>query len=184
MLVLLAPLFAVVALLIKLTSRGPVLFAQNRVGKDGREFRFFKFRSMVVDAEAKKAELLNWNDHQDSITFKMKKDPRVTWIGKLIRRTSIDELPQVWNVLVGDMSLVGPRPAVPQEVAKYTPQERKRLAVTPGLTCIWQVSGRGNIPFDGQVAMDLDYIRNRSLWLDLTLLARTVPAVLSARCAY
>lgn len=184
LLTVLSPLFAVVALLIKLTSRGPVLFAQKRVGKGGKEFRFYKFRSMVVDAEARKASLLAQNDHRNGVTFKMKADPRMTWVGKLIRRTSVDELPQLWNVLVGDMTLVGPRPAVPAEVAKYTRRERQRLAVTPGLTCIWQVSGRGDVAFDGQVKMDLDYIRSRSLWLDLALLFRTVPAVLSARGAY
>lgn len=184
LLLALAPLLALVAVLIKLTSRGPVLFSQMRVGRGGREFRFFKFRSMVIDAEARKAGLLDRNDHRSSLTFKMKQDPRVTWVGRLIRRTSVDELPQLWNVLRGDMSLVGPRPAVPAEVARYTPRQRARLAVTPGLTCIWQVSGRGDLPFDRQVEMDLEYIRGRSLWLDLALLARTVPAVFSARGAY
>lgn len=183
-LIALTPLFAVVALIVKLTSRGPVFFGQTRVGKDGREFRFYKFRSMVADAEARKAALLEQNDHGESVTFKMKRDPRITRIGRFIRKTSIDELPQLWSVLTGDMTLVGPRPAVPTEVAKYTPQQRKRLAVTPGLTCLWQVSGRGDLPFDRQVELDLEYIRSRSLWLDAKLLAKTVPAVLNGRGAY
>jgi lipopolysaccharide/colanic/teichoic acid biosynthesis glycosyltransferase len=184
MLIALSPLFAVVALLIKLTSRGPVFFGQCRVGKGGNPFRFFKFRSMIVQAEAQKAALLAKNDHGKSLTFKMKNDPRVTWIGRIIRKTSIDELPQLWNVLIGDMTLVGPRPAVTAEVAQYNDYERQRLDVTPGLTCIWQVSGRGTIPFDRQVQMDLDYIRRRSIWLDLSLICRTVPAVLTGRGAY
>ncbi len=183
-LVALAPLFAFVATLIKLTSRGPVFFAQWRVGKDAREFRFYKFRSMVSDADRKIAELRSWSDHQDSLTFKMKKDPRITRVGRVIRKLSIDELPQLWNVLRGDMSLVGPRPAVPGEVAHYTDHEWKRLAVAPGLTCLWQVGGRGDLAFDRQVALDLEYIRRRSWLLDLKLMLLTVPAVISGRGAY
>jgi lipopolysaccharide/colanic/teichoic acid biosynthesis glycosyltransferase len=184
MLVALTPLFAIIALLIKLGSRGPVFFSQTRVGKDGREFACFKFRSMVVNAEKLKADLLKKNDHKDSITFKMKRDPRVTWIGRIIRKTSIDELPQLWHVLTGGMSLVGPRPAVTAEVAKYTPMQSQRLAVAPGLTCIWQVSGRGNLPFDRQVELDIEYIRRQSFLFDLALIVKTVPAVLFGRGAY
>lgn len=185
LLVLLSPLFAVVALLIKLHDRGPVLFWQSRVGRWGREFPFPKFRSMVVNAEALKDQLLAANQHgADGVTFKMKKDPRVTWIGRIIRKTSIDELPQLWCVLRGDMSLVGPRPPVPREVAKYTLAERRRLDVTPGLTCIWQVSGRGDIPFSQQVELDIAYIESQSLWTDLGILFRTVPAVMLGRGAY
>ena len=184
MIVALAPLFAVIALIIKLTDGGSIFFAQTRVGKDGQTFRFYKFRSMVANADALKAKLMHVNDHGHSITFKMKNDPRITWIGRFIRKTSIDELPQLLNVLTGEMSLVGPRPAVPTEVAKYTAHDRKRLAVTPGLTCIWQVSGRGDIPFDRQVELDLQYINNRSLWLDLVLIGKTASAVLSCRGAY
>jgi lipopolysaccharide/colanic/teichoic acid biosynthesis glycosyltransferase len=179
-----APLFAVIAVLIKLTDRGPVLFWQTRVGLHGREFPFPKFRSMVTDAESLKDSLLRENDHGSSITFKMKRDPRVTWIGSILRRFSLDELPQLWCVFVGDMSLVGPRPPVPREVALYTLRERRRLEVVPGLTCIWQVSGRGDIAFPQQVELDVDYIRRRGLLFDLKLLAMTIPAVLTGRGAY
>jgi lipopolysaccharide/colanic/teichoic acid biosynthesis glycosyltransferase len=183
-LLLLAPLFSAIAVLIKLTDGGPVLFWQTRVGLQGREFPFPKFRSMVTNAESLKDSLLTENDHGSSITFKMKKDPRVTWIGSILRRFSLDELPQLWCVLVGDMSLVGPRPPVPREVALYSLRERRRLEVVPGLTCIWQVSGRGDIAFPQQVELDVDYIRQRGLLFDLKLLAMTVPAVLTGRGAY
>jgi len=184
MLVALVPLFAFVALLIWLTDRGPILFRQVRVGRNGREFVFYKFRSMVMNAEKLKAQLAAQNQHSDPRTFKMKHDPRVTWIGRIIRKTSIDELPQLWNVLVGDMAIVGPRPAVPCEVAKYNAHERRRLDMTPGLTCIWQVSGRANLDFLQQVEMDLEYIQKCSFWLDVKLMVLTVPAVLSGRGAY
>jgi len=184
-LILLSPLFLIVAVCIKLTDGGPVFFWQQRVGKWGREFPFPKFRSMVTDAEAIKDKLLAANDHGTSaVTFKMKRDPRVTWIGRLIRRTSIDELPQLLCVLRGYMSLVGPRPPVPREVTQYSLADRRRLDVTPGLTCIWQVSGRGEIPFDKQVQLDIDYIESRSFWTDVRLLAQTIPAVLLGRGAY
>jgi len=266
LLVVLLPLFLIVALLIKLTDGGPVLFWQSRVGRWGREFPFPKFRSMVTNAEeikkrmlallqhlraelaqmaeqrpdlspatraglrrfcqespAQAAKLIGTlepavreaiealgkdvltrmvdempdldaksrqilaamkNDHANSITFKMKNDPRTTWIGKLIRRLSIDELPQLWCVLKGDMSLVGPRPPVPGEVAEYTLADRRRLDVTPGLTCIWQVSGRGNIPFPRQVELDVQYIESQSIWMDIKLLLKTVPAVLLGKGAF
>src|SRR5271154_5177929 len=161
MLVALAPVFAAVALAIKMTDRGPVLFWQTRVGQWGTEFPFPKFRSMVTNAEILKDQLLESNDHKNGITFKMKKDPRVTWIGRIIRKTSIDELPQVWCVLKGDMSFVGPRPPVPREVALYSLRDRRRLDVKPGLTCIWQVSGRGDIPFERQVELDISYIESQ-----------------------
>ena len=180
----LAPLFALVAAAIKLTDRGPVLFWQTRVGQWGREIRFPKFRSMCLDAEKRKDALLAANDHAGSVTFKMKRDPRVTAVGRVIRKLSIDEMPQLWLVLTGDMSLVGPRPPVPREVEKYTLADRRRLDVKPGLTCIWQVSGRGDIPFEKQVRLDVDYIESRSLWLDLKLLFQTVPAVVLGRGAY
>lgn len=183
-LVALSPLFAAVALLIKVTDRGPVLFWQTRVGQWGREFRFPKFRSMVMNAEALKDKLLERNDHGNGVTFKMKRDPRVTWIGRIIRKLSIDELPQLWCVLVGDMSLVGPRPPLPREVAMYRLSDRRRLDVIPGLTCIWQVSGRGDIPFPQQVKLDVEYIESQSVWLDLKLLMKTIPAVVLGRGAY
>jgi exopolysaccharide biosynthesis polyprenyl glycosylphosphotransferase len=183
-LIMLSPLFAVMALLIKFESDGPVLFSQNRVGRDGREFRCWKFRSMYRDAEQRKQELLDQNEMVGGVTFKMKQDPRITRVGRFIRKASIDELPQLWNVFAGDMSLVGPRPPVPGEVSLYTAHERQRLAVKPGITCIWQVSGRSDIPFNEQVLMDIEYIRRRSLWLDISLLLRTIPAVLLARGSY
>jgi lipopolysaccharide/colanic/teichoic acid biosynthesis glycosyltransferase len=184
MLILLLPIFAVVAAMIRLTDKGPVIFWQARVGQWGREFPFPKFRSMVVNAEALKDKLLQMNDHANGVTFKMKKDPRVTWIGRIIRKTSIDELPQLWCVLKGDMSLVGPRPPVPREVALYSLRDRRRLDVKPGLTCIWQVSGRGDIPFDQQVELDVQYIESQSLWLDILLLLKTAPAILIGKGAY
>jgi lipopolysaccharide/colanic/teichoic acid biosynthesis glycosyltransferase len=184
-LALLAPLFALVALAIRLHDGGPVLFWQKRVGRFGQEFAFPKFRSMRVDAEAVREALLAANEHgQAGVTFKMKRDPRITPVGRLIRRTSIDELPQLWCVLRGSMSLVGPRPPLPVEVERYTLADRERLVVTPGLTCIWQVNGRSEVPFPEQVKMDLDYIRKPGLWTDLWLLLKTLPAVIRGRGAY
>ena len=184
MMIALAPFLLAVALAIKLTDRGPILFWQKRVGQWGREFPFPKFRSMVTNAEALKDKLLAMNDHQNGITFKMKKDPRITWIGRIIRKASIDELPQLWCVLIGDMSLVGPRPPVPREVALYTLRDRRRLDVKPGLTCIWQVSGRGDIPFPKQVELDVQYIESQSIWVDIVLLLKTAPAVIFGKGAY
>lgn len=182
---LLLPLFALVALAIKLNDGGPVLFWQKRVGRDGKVFAFPKFRSMCVNAEAIRAALLAGNQHgSEGVTFKMKRDPRITTIGRIIRRTSIDELPQLWCVLTGDMSLVGPRPPLVSEVERYTMEERQRLSVTPGLTCIWQVNGRSEIPFPQQVQMDIDYIQQRSITTDVKLLAKTVPAVIKGKGAY
>ncbi|MDP1525827.1 MAG: sugar transferase [Rhodocyclaceae bacterium] len=179
------PAMLVVALLIKLTDGGPVLFWQTRVGKWGQTFRFPKFRSMVMNAEALQKELLAANQHGgDGITFKMRRDPRITWIGRIIRKTSIDELPQLWCVLKGDMSLVGPRPAIEKEVARYSLDDRRRLDAMPGLTCTWQVSGRSNIPFPEQVRLDVDYIERQSLAEDFRLLLKTIPAVITGRGAY
>jgi lipopolysaccharide/colanic/teichoic acid biosynthesis glycosyltransferase len=171
-------------LLIKLEDRGPILFRQVRVGRHGREFRMLKFRSMRVDAEARLQELLAQNHHRDGVTFKIKDDPRITRVGKWIRKFSFDELPQFYNVLIGDMSLVGPRPPVPREVALYSLADRRRLAVKPGITCIWQISGRAEIDFSGQVQLDVRYIESRSLWQDIKILCKTVPAVLSGTGAY
>ena len=161
-----------------------MIFRQQRVGRDGRPFTMFKFRSMFVDAEARKAALLASNEMQGGVIFKMKRDPRVTRTGRFIRRTSIDELPQLFNVLIGDMSLVGPRPPLPSEVAQYTLKDRGRLGAAPGITCIWQVSGRSEIPFPQQVEMDLDYIHRQSLTEDVRLLLKTVPALVRGRGAY
>ena len=183
-LLLLAPLFALVALAIKLHDRGPVLFWQQRVGLHGKTFKFPKFRSMCVNAEAVRQALLAKNQHgSDGVTFKMKRDPRITPIGRLIRRTSIDELPQLWCVLTGEMSLVGPRPPLVDEVARYSVMERQRLTVTPGLTCIWQVSGRCTIPFEEWMRMDVRYLQHRRPLKDLELLWRTAGAVISGKGA-
>ncbi len=180
-----APILIVVAIFIKAHDRGPVLFWQRRVGKDGKEFNFPKFRSMIVDAERARLAIEKANLHgDDAITFKLKRDPRVTPIGRIIRRTSVDELPQLWCVLKGDMSLVGPRPALVSEVARYSQKDRERLSVTPGLTCIWQVSGRSDVAFPEQVEMDLEYIRGHSLWSDIKLLLATLPAIIGGRGAY
>ncbi len=179
----LAPLLVIVAALIKLTSPGPAFFVQTRVGQNGIPFKLWKFRSMYIDAEVRKLELLKQNDICDNLLFKMKNDPRVTPIGRFIRKFSIDELPQLWNVLKGDMTLVGPRPAVPQEVEQYTEYQKQRLLAVPGITCIWQVTGRSDIPFEQQVELDLQYIRKASTLLDLKLLFQTIPAVLTARGA-
>jgi len=183
-LIVLAPLFLVLIVLIKLTSPGPVFFVQIRVGQYGRNFCFYKFRSMYIDAEQRKKELLEQNQSKDGVIFKMKNDPRITPIGRILRKTSMDELPQFLNVLFGDMSLVGPRPPVPSEVAQYSIEARKRLNVRPGLTCLWQVSGRSDIPFNEQVSLDKQYISSRGLKSDLLILLRTIPAIISGRGAY
>jgi exopolysaccharide biosynthesis polyprenyl glycosylphosphotransferase len=183
LLLLLSPLFAIIALLLKLQDGGPVFFVQKRVGKYGCEFKMFKFRSMCLNAEERLKEVLAKNHHQEGITFKLKDDPRITRVGKWLRKLSFDELPQLYNVLIGDMSLVGPRPPVPREVARYSPAHRRRLAVKPGITCIWQVSGRSNIDFSGQVQLDVNYIENQSFWTDCGILVRTVPAVISGKGA-
>ena len=183
-LLLLTPLLLIVAILIRVESPGPVFFAQTRIGRRENPFRCWKFRSMTIDAEQRKAELMARNEMPGSTTFKMKHDPRITRVGRFIRKASIDELPQLWNVLIGEMSLVGPRPPVPAEVARYSAVDRQRLSVKPGITCTWQVTGRSDIPFREQVALDLRYIQERSLLLDIRLLLMTVPAVLLARGAY
>lgn len=183
-LIALAPVFAATAGAIKLEDRGPVFFRQQRVGLRGRLFGMWKFRSMVVNAEKLKDQLARENEMQGGVTFKMKHDPRVTRVGRFIRKYSIDELPQFWNVLRGDMSLVGPRPPVPREVALYSPEDRQRLLAVPGLTCFWQVGGRSAIDFAGQVQLDVAYIRSSSIWLDVKLLVQTVPAVLFGKGAF
>jgi exopolysaccharide biosynthesis WecB/TagA/CpsF family protein len=184
LLVALMPFFALVALAIRIESPGPVLFRQSRVGRGGRAFTMWKFRSMYVDAEERKAALLAQNEMAGGVLFKMRRDPRITRVGSFIRRASIDELPQLWNVFKGDMSLVGPRPAVSPEVAQYSLAQRERLDVLPGITCTWQVSGRSEIPFEQQAEMDIDYIYGASLRADIDLLVRTVPAIVTGRGAY
>ena len=181
---LLSPVFLGIALAVKLTSPGPVIFAQVRVGRYGRHFRFYKFRSMYVDAEERKKELLAKNESKDGVIFKMKDDPRITKVGKFIRRASLDELPQLWNVFIGDMSLVGPRPPVPSEVAEYTLEDRKRLDVIPGITCLWQIKGRSEIPFNEQVRLDKEYILAPGVWKDIKILLKTIPAIIGGKGAY
>ncbi len=181
---LLSPLFIMIAILIKFGSPGPAIFKQTRVGKRGREFAMYKFRSMYIDAEQRKAALSNDNEMQGGVLFKMKNDPRVTWIGKYLRKYSIDEAPQLWNVFIGDMSLVGPRPPVPSEVSQYSSADRRRLEIKPGLTCLWQISGRSELPFETQVRLDVKYVDTFAPWSDLKILLKTIPAVISGKGAY
>lgn len=171
------PVILITIVLIKLTSPGPLLFKQKRVGRGGQIFTLYKFRSMVVDAEQKLGMLHHKNEVPGPV-FKIKEDPRLTPVGKFIRKWSIDELPQLINVLKGEMSLVGPRPPIPSEVMQYKPQYFKRLAVKPGLTCIWQVSGRSHIPFEQWMELDAEYVDNWSIGLDIKLLLQTIPAVI------
>ena len=182
-LAILAPMFAAIAIAIKLDSRGPVYFRQTRVGRDGREFNVRKFRSMVVDADSMLAALSEHNDG-DGLMFKMRRDPRVTRVGRLLRKWSLDELPQLVNVLVGDMSLVGPRPPLPTEVAWYDQDVARRLLVKPGITGLWQVSGRSDLSWEDGIRLDLYYVENWSLTTDLTILWKTVGAVVHRRGAY
>ncbi len=181
--VLTSPIMLVTAILIKLESPGPVIFKQVRVGKDGEHFYCYKFRSMYVDAEQRLRELQAKNE-ADGPVFKMKRDPRVTRVGRVIRKLSIDELPQLFNVLKGEMSLVGPRPALPSEVAKYTYEQIGRLHAIPGITGLQQVSGRSDLDFKRWVELDLQYIAEQSIWKDIEILLRTIPAVLLGRGAY
>ena len=172
--ILLSPLLIIVALAIKIEDpKGSIFFSQQRCGKDNKLFPMYKFRSMVSNAEELLEELMEHNE-MDGPVFKIKEDPRITRVGKFIRKTSIDELPQLFNILRGDMSIVGPRPAIPHEVAEYSHYHKQRLLVKPGLTCIWQVSGRNSIGFDEWMEMDLEYITTRSLWMDIKLIFKTV----------
>jgi lipopolysaccharide/colanic/teichoic acid biosynthesis glycosyltransferase len=182
-LVCLSPLLIPVALLVRLDG-GSVMFPQTRVGRFGRTFKMYKFRSMRPDAEQLLAALLAANQHGGGVTFKLKNDPRVTRIGHYLRRFSIDELPQFYNVLIGDMSLVGPRPPVPREVALYSLADRRRLSVKPGITCTWQVGGRSNIDFPEQVQLDVNYIESQSHGQDVKILAKTPKAVVFGPGAY
>lgn len=185
-LLVLAPLLAAIALRIRLHDGGPVIFRQDRVGRDGEHFEFLKFRSMVTDAEAVRVETLERavQDRGNAVMFKMREDPRITKPGRFLRKYSLDELPQLWNVLRGDMSLVGPRPALPSEVAEYDDTARRRLSVRPGITGLWQVSGRSDLSWEDTVRLDLYYVDNWSFLRDLQILLRTVRAVLAAAGAY
>jgi len=182
-LIMIAPLMVLLATTIRLADRGPAFFTQIRVGKDGREFRIYKFRTMVVDAEQRKAELMARSE-DDGVLFKLRNDPRITAVGGHLRRWSIDELPQLFNVFLGDMSLVGPRPALPDEAAKYAVHVNRRLAVKPGITGLWQVSGRSDLSWDESVRLDLRYVENWSFALDLQILWKTVSALLQRSGAY
>ncbi len=179
-----SPIVAAIALAIKLDDGGPILYRQVRVARSGRLFLCLKFRSMRVDADRLRDALVQAQGASGGVRFKSRHDPRITRVGRLLRRTSLDEFPQLWNVLRGEMSLVGPRPPIPPEVANYRAREWRRLDVDAGLTCIWQVSGRSCIPFRQQVEMDLAYIQHESVGLDLKLIAKTIPAVISGRGAW
>lgn len=182
-LVLLAPVVPIVALMIRLDSPGPVFYLQKRIGRGGRPFDFYKFRSMYVDADRRQGELEKLNE-QDGPIFKIKADPRITPVGRFLRRSSMDEIPQIFNVLRGDMSIVGPRPQLPAEVERYQPWHRARLAVKPGITCLWQISGRSHIGFDEWMRLDIEYLRTRGFRTDLVIFLKTVPAVMARRGAY
>ncbi len=175
-LIMASPIMLAAAILVRLTSKGPAVFAQERSGLNGRKFKLYKFRTMVHNADELKRDLLKFND-VDGAAFKMKRDPRITPVGRLLRRTSIDELPQLFNILRGDMSLVGPRPPLAEEVARFELWQRRKLSMKPGLTCLWQINGRSDVSFEQWMKLDLKYIDNWSLWEDAKILARTVPAV-------
>jgi exopolysaccharide biosynthesis polyprenyl glycosylphosphotransferase len=182
-LLLLSPLMAMIAILIKLHDRGPVLFTQVRVGVDGSTFRIYKFRTMVQDAEAMKVRLAEQNEAA-GVLFKMRSDPRITVVGSWLRRWSLDELPQLFNVLLGDMSLVGPRPALPAETDQYPHHMRRRLAVKPGITGLWQVNGRSDLSWDEAIRLDINYVENWSLMLDVQILWKTWAAIRGGTGAY
>ncbi len=182
-LILISPLMILIACIIKATDRGPIFFKQVRVGKGGRLFHCYKFRSMCIDAEEKKQDLMHLNEASGPV-FKIKADPRVTPIGAYIRKMSIDELPQFFNVVRGEMSTVGPRPPIPSEVEQYGEHERKRLAVHPGITCLWQIGGRSNLTFERWVELDIEYIESMSFGKDVAIILKTVPAVLKSSGAH
>ena len=183
-LIVLSPLMLLTWLAIRLEDGGPALFVQTRVGLQGQLFQMYKFRSMGVNADKLKAELAAQNESGAGVLFKMKRDPRITRVGRIIHKLSIDEFPQLINVLIGNMAMVGPRPALPQEVAAYSQDERMRLSIKPGLTCFWQIGGRSDIDFKGQVRLDVQYIQSQSVWLDLWIILKTVPAIVFGKGAY
>ncbi|HXS09167.1 MAG TPA: sugar transferase [Candidatus Krumholzibacteria bacterium] len=177
------PIVPLIALMIKLDSPGPVFYRQDRIGRGGRPFRFYKFRSMYREADRRRTELESRNE-QEGPVFKIKADPRITPVGQFLRRSSVDEIPQILNVLRGDMSIVGPRPPLPVEVARYQPWHRRRLDVKPGITCLWQIAGRSQIGFDEWMRLDMEYLRTRSLRTDMAIFLKTLPAVMARRGAY
>lgn len=180
---LLLPMFIIIAVLIKIEDMGPVFFKQERVGKAGKSFYMYKFRSMIVNADDKLESLSERNEAVGPL-FKIKDDPRMTRVGKLLRKTSLDEFPQLINVLKGEMSLVGPRPALPSEVQQYKPIHKERLQVLQGMTGLWQISGRSNLTFDQMIDLDLEYVHRRSLWFDLYLVLMTIPALIGSDDAF
>ncbi len=182
-LILLLPIIPVIAVMIKLDTSGPVFFRQDRVGKDGRKFEFYKFRSMHEDADQRKKDLEALNE-QDGPVFKVQLDPRITSVGKFLRRSSLDEIPQIFNVVKGDMTIVGPRPPIPSEVERYQPWHWKRLEVTPGITCLWQISGRSHLSFNEWMRLDMEYLKHRSFMTDLLIFLKTIPAVIARKGAY
>lgn len=183
-LVIFLPIFLVTSCAIFIEDHGPIFFKQIRIGKQGQPFYILKFRSMVSDAEKKRHIIEHLNQHKVGVTFKIKQDPRITKVGHFLRKTSFDEIPQFLNVLKGDMSLVGPRPPIPTEVSQYKATQLRRLMVKPGITGLWQISGRANIDFEGQVRLDLQYIHSENLWQDIKILLLTLPAVLFGKGAY
>lgn len=182
LIILLSWLYLILAILVKCTSKGPIIYTSQRVGKNGKLFKFYKFRSMRVGAEKELYSLLSQNE-TGGITFKMKDDPRITKFGKFLRKTSLDELPQLFNILNGSMSFVGPRPALPREVEQYNEYQKQRLLVKQGLTCIWQCSGRSNTTFDEQIEMDLEYIEKRGFFFDIWIMIKTFFAVIFGKGA-
>ncbi len=183
LLILLAPLLSLIALAVKLTSRGPVLYRSTRVGMGGRPIKFFKFRTMIVNAEGLRHQIFHLNE-KDGPVFKVKSDPRITPIGRFLRRSSFDELPQLWHVFTGKLTLVGPRPHLPSEVAKYDDHCWDRLSIKPGLTCYWQTQGRSELDFNSWIDLDIKYVREMCIGVDLSILAKTPVAIVSARGAY
>ncbi len=179
-----SPILLSVVLLIKLTSKGPVFFKQERMGQFGKPFPCYKFRTMIVNADQLHTQMMAKNESADGVIFKMKDDPRITWIGKYLRKFSLDELPQLINILKSEMAIVGPRPPLRSEYELYSPSERKRLNVRPGLTCFWQISGRSLIPFKQQVILDRYYVQQRGVWVNLRIILKTIPAVLLGKGAY
>ena len=182
-LVLLIPIFPAIALMIKLDTRGPIFFKQDRIGRNGKAFKFYKFRSMLHGADEQKKALAHQNEQEGPI-FKIRSDPRVTTVGRFLRRSSLDEIPQILNVIKGDMSVVGPRPPLPSEVAGYQPWHRRRLEVKPGITCLWQISGRSHIGFNEWMRLDMEYLKTRSFRADLLIFLKTIPAVIARKGAY
>jgi len=182
-LILFSPFFILVSILIKIDSKGPIIFTQTRVGKEGKLFKIYKFRTMCVNAEQIRSHLQNKND-MENVLFKIKDDPRITFVGKYLRKTSIDELPQLWNVVKGEMSLVGPRPALPEEILKYSTKDLQRLKVKPGCSGLWQIMGRNDLSFESMIRLDLEYINNIKFKNDILIIYKTFGVMRTGKGAY